>query len=131
MSKSKIAGWIISGLLAAFLILASASGKFTEWEGKQQMFEHLGWTSDVLFKVGIVEVAITILFLIPRTAFFGAILLSAYLGGAVGVHVRIGEPFIVPIIMAVVMWIALGLRDPRVFALAFQPNGSQPPAAQV
>lgn len=120
MSKSRIAGWVLSVLLAAFLIVASASGKFMEWEGKAEMFGKMGWSNDVMFKIGVVEVAIAILFLIPRTAFIGAILLSAYLGGAVATHVRVGEPFIAPIVIAVVMWIALGLRDRRVFALAFQ-----------
>ncbi len=120
MSKTKIIGWVLSGLLAAFLIIASASGKFTQWEGKAEMFGKLGWTEDVMFKIGIVEVAISILFLIPRTAFIGAILLSAYLGGAVATHLRVGEPFIVPIVIAIVIWIALGLRDRRVFDLAFK-----------
>ena len=39
ISKSKLTGWILSILLALFLIGASAMGKFTEWEGKAQMFE--------------------------------------------------------------------------------------------
>jgi hypothetical protein len=119
-SKVSIAGWTLSGLLAAFLIVASASGKFTEWEGKAEMFAALGWTTDVMFKIGIVEVAIAILFLIPRTAFIGAVLLTAYLGGATATHVRVGDPFFVPIIIGMVAWITLGMRDPRIFPLAFQ-----------
>ncbi|MEZ6153620.1 MAG: DoxX family protein [Pirellulaceae bacterium] len=73
-----------------------------------------------MFYVGIVEVSIAVLFLIPRAAFIAAILLSAYLGGATGAHVRIGEPFFLPIVFGVLVWIALGLRDPRVFRIAFQ-----------
>ena len=71
-----------------------------------------------MFKIGIVEVAIAILFLIPRTAFVGAILLAAYLGGATATHVRVGDPFYFPIIIGVVAWIALGLRKPEVLRLA-------------
>jgi hypothetical protein len=119
-SKVSIAGWTLSGLLATFLIVASASGKFTEWEGKAEMFAALGWTTDVMFKIGIVEVAIAILFLIPRTAFIGAVLLTAYLGGATATHVRVGDPFFVPIIIGMVVWITLGMRDSRIFPLAFQ-----------
>ncbi|MFG0287428.1 MAG: DoxX family protein [Rhodopirellula sp. JB044] len=118
-SKTRIAGWIISGLIFAMLCFGSASGKFTEWEGKAEMFGHLGWESDVMFKIGIVEVAIAVLFLIPRTAFVGAILLSAYLGGATASHVRVGEPFFVPVMLGVIAWVALGLRDPRIFHIAF------------
>lgn len=122
----RIAGWILSGLVALMLIGASASRKFTQWEGKAEMFSKLGWSEDLMFKVGIVEVGITILYLIPRTAFVGAILLAAYLGGATGAHVRIGEPFVFPIILGVVVWIALGLRMPEVFRLAFLPYSPDP-----
>ena len=119
MNKKALVGWILSGVIAALLIFPSAGSKFTEWEGKAEAFGQLGWTADVMFKVGIVEVAAAVLFLIPRTALFGAILLSAYLGGAVASHVRINDAFFMPIIIGVLVWIALGLRDPRVFALAF------------
>ncbi len=65
---------------------------------------------------------ITLLFLIPRTAFIGAVLLTAYLGGATVVHVRIGEPFFFPVIIGVLVWVALGLRQPQVFRVAFGLN---------
>uniref|UniRef100_UPI00292F742D DoxX family protein n=1 Tax=Klebsiella aerogenes TaxID=548 RepID=UPI00292F742D len=58
-----------------------------------------------------------ILFLIPRTATLGGLLLTAYLGGAVDSHVRAGEPFVVPIVIGVMIWAALYLRDARVRAL--------------
>jgi len=117
----RIIGWVLSGVIAAFLIVASASGKFFDFEGKEEMFKKMGWSIDVMKKVGVVEVVVAILFLVPRTAFIGAILLSAYLGGATAAHVRIEEPFFIPIVMGVLAWVALGLRDPRVFALALQP----------
>lgn len=128
--KSRIAGWILSALIALFLIFASAMGKFTQWEGKAEMFDKLGWGEEVMFKIGIVEVTIAILFLIPRTAFVGAILLAAYLGGATATHVRVGDPFYFPIILGVLVWVALGLRKPEIFRLAFGtdkpiPQGSQ------
>lgn len=117
--KLEIAGWVLSVLISLFLIGASAMGKFTQWEGKAEMFAKMGWTEDVMFKIGIVEVAIAILFLIPRTSFVAAILLAAYLGGAVATHVRVGDAFFFPIIIGVLAWIALGLREPDVFRLAF------------
>lgn len=82
-------------------------GKFTQWEGKSEMFAKMGWSEDLMVKIGIVEVVIAILFVIPRTSFFAAILLAAYLGGAVATHVRVGDPFLFPIIIGVVAWIAL------------------------
>ncbi|QDV23420.1 hypothetical protein Q31a_17180 [Aureliella helgolandensis] len=83
------------------------------------MFGHLGWNDSLIFKIGIVEVALAVLYLIPRAGFIGATLLTAYLGEATATHVRVGDPFFFAIIIARVVWIALGLRDPRVFQLAY------------
>lgn len=117
--KLKSTGWVLSALIALFLIGASAMGKFTQWEGKAEMFAKMGWTENVMFKIGIVEATIAVLFLIPRTAFVAAILLAAYLGGATATHVRLGEAFYMPILIAVAAWVALGLRQCKVFELAF------------
>lgn len=59
-----------------------------------------------------------VLFLIPRTGFLAAVLLTGYLGGAVLTHLRIGEPFVMPLVIGALFWVALGLRQPGVFALA-------------
>lgn len=118
MSKSKLIGWVLSVLLVLFLILGSASGKFTEWEGKAAMFEKMGFTTDIMFKIGILEVIIAILFVIPITAFIGAILLTGYLGGATVTHIRVGDMNFFAVVMGVIMWVALGLRNPIIFRLA-------------
>lgn len=118
--KKRIAGWVLTVLVALFMIFGSASGKFTEWEGKAEMFQKLGFTNDLMFKIGIVEVTVAILYLIPQTSFLGAILLTGYLGGAVVTHVRVNEAaFFFPIIVGVLAWIGLALRRPEIFSLAF------------
>lgn len=116
--KRQITGWGLSVLITLFLIGASAMGKFTQWEGKSEMFAEMGWGEDVMIKIGVIEVAIAVLFLVPRTSFVAAILLAAYLGGATATHVRAGEPFYFPVIIGILAWIALGLRKPDVFRLA-------------
>ena len=78
--KRRLTGWIMSGIIAAFLIGPSAMGKFVEWEGKAKMFEHLGYSNDLIMKIGVLEIVLAILFVIPRTGFLGAILLTGYLG---------------------------------------------------
>jgi hypothetical protein len=117
-------------LLSAFLIFGSAGGKFREWPGKAEMLDHLGYSSEVIFKIGFVEVIVAILFLVPRASFVGAVLLTGYLGGAIATHVRVGDPFFMPIIMGVVVWIALGLREPSVFSLAMGKKVASGGAAQ-
>jgi len=129
--KTRIAGWVLSGLCAAVLILLSAPGKFTDWEGKEEMFDKLGYSVELMEKIGYVEVAIALLFLIPQTGFLGAILITAYLGGATATHVRVGDPFYFPIIIGVVVWIAYGLRRPEVFRLAVGAPITSAPAASV
>jgi hypothetical protein len=80
-------------------------------------FVRLGYTENVVIALGIVELACAIIYAIPRTAVLGAILLTGYLGGAIATHVRIGEPFIGPVIFGVLVWLGLYLRDVRLRAL--------------
>ena len=123
-AKRLIAGWVMSVLLSLFLIGPSAGGKFVDWEGKEKMFEHLGYSTELMTRIGVVEVVVALLILIPRTAFIGGILLTAYLGGAIATHVRVGDPYFMPVLVGIYLWIALGLRRPEIFALAF---GALPP----
>jgi hypothetical protein len=124
----RITGWVLSGLIAAVLIVASAPMKLfdiPDKEKKAEMFAQSGWTPERMFPVGVVEVLIAVLFRIPRTGFLGAILLTGYLGGATATHVRIGEPFFMPITIGVLAWVAYGLRNPVIFRLAVsaEPRG--------
>lgn len=114
---AKIAGWVIS-ILPALLLFMSASFKFMPVTKEfSDGLEHMGWTSDVMFKIGFVEVACTLLYLFPRTSVFGAILLTGYMGGAIATHVRVGDPFWTQILVGVFVWLGLWLREPRLKAL--------------
>ena len=114
---AKIAGWVIS-ILPVLLLFMSASFKFIQ-PGKEfaDGLEHMGWSADTIFKLGFVEIACAVIYLIPRTSILGAILLTAYMGGAVATHVRIGDPFYTQILVGVFIWLGLWLRDPRIKAL--------------
>ena len=120
----RIIGWVLTGLTGVFLIGPSAAGKFINWEGKDKMFAHIGFTNDLIFNIGILEVVLAVLYLIPRTSFIGAILLTGYLGGATVTHMRVGDQFLFPVIIGILMWIGLGLRYPTIFSLAM--GKSQP-----
>ncbi len=78
--------------------------------------KELGYGEGVIVGLGIVLLVSTVLYVIPRTAVLGAILLTGYLGGAVATHVRVGGPLfsiIFPIIFGVLIWGGLWLRDDR------------------
>jgi hypothetical protein len=63
----------------------------------------------------------TLLYALPRTAFLGAVLLTAYLGGAVATHLRVDSPLVTHTLFGVylglLLWGGLWLRDARVRAL--------------
>ena len=85
-SKAKrITGWFLTGLVGLFLIGASGIPKFIDFPHKKEMFDKLGAPLELAPTLGVIEVAVAILF---------------------------------PIIIGVVMWVALGLRQPAIFALA-------------
>lgn len=114
----KIAGWVLSGLLGVMLIGVSASTKFIDFKDKAEMYNKLGVTDSLMRTIGIVEIAITVLFLVPQTSFVGAILLTGYLGGATMTHARVNESIVMPIVIGVLVWVALGLRRSEVFSMA-------------
>lgn len=122
----QITGWVLTGLVGLFLMVASGVPKFIDFPGKKEMFDKLGITAELAPVLGVIEITVTLLFLIPRTSFLGAILVTGYLGGAVWTHLRVGDPWFFPIIIGVVMWIALGLRQPAVFTLALGKSPSHP-----
>ncbi|HZE72893.1 MAG TPA: DoxX family protein [Pyrinomonadaceae bacterium] len=119
LKKRPWAGLIISALPALFLLMDGIM-KLIRPAIVVEATVHLGYTASVILPLGIVLLACTVLYLIPRTAVLGAILLTGYLGGAVATHVRVGEgvfPIVFPIILGVLIWIGLYLRDDRLRAL--------------
>ena len=102
------------------MLLMSAVMKFVKPPPVAEGFSHLGWSMNLALGLGIVELACTIIYIIPQTAVLGAILLTGYLGGAVATHVRVEEglfPITFPIIFGALLWGGLVLRDARLRSL--------------
>jgi len=116
----KIAGWIMTGLLVLFMLGASATPKFLNLEAAITSMNDLGWSPDYLLLLGVLEVLLTILFVIPKTGFLGAILLTGLYGGAMATNLRVGNPLfsftLFPLYLGIFMWISLWLRDERLRA---------------
>jgi uncharacterized protein YndB with AHSA1/START domain len=125
-------GWIITLLAAAFLIMSAVMklvppadladflvklGLRVSSADIAEMFTKLGWNESSKLGLAIVELSCVAIYLFPRTALLGAILLAGYLGGAAATHVRIGDAFVPQIIVGVVLWFGLFLRDGRLRAL--------------
>jgi hypothetical protein len=120
VSKKRLwAGRVLSGLPALFLLVDGAM-KLVKPEAVVNATVELGYAEAVIVPLGVVLLACTILYLVPRTAVLGAILLTGYLGGAVATHVRAGQgPFeiLFPVILGALLWGGLVLRDDRLRAL--------------
>lgn len=111
-------GWTLGGLAAAFLGFDCVI-KFTQPRPVTDTMAQLGWPTDpgTVVGLGVVLLVSTLLYLIPRTAAIGAILLTGYLGGAVATHVRVGNPLfshvLFPVYFGAILWAGLALRDKR------------------
>ena len=114
--KSLWAGRIISTLVVLFLLF-DAVAKLMKIAPVLQAFTQLGFSTSLAVPIGAVLLVCTILYMIPPTAILGAILLTAYLGGATVTHLRAGQPFYFPIIFGVLVWGGLYLREDRLHAL--------------
>lgn len=81
----------------------------------------LGYPEHTVAVIGAIELVCLALYLVPRTAALGAVVMTGYLGGAVATHVRIGSPLLshtlFPIYVAAMLWAGLYLREPRLRAL--------------
>ena len=117
VSKKKLwAGRIISAL-PVLLLLFSGAMKLVKPAPVVQGFAHFGYPESLALSIGILELACTVVYMIPRTSVLGAILMTGYLGGATATNVRVGDSFFVPVGLGVLVWGGLFLRDDGLRAL--------------
>jgi hypothetical protein len=110
-------GRVLSGLPAAFLAFDAAI-KLANPAFVTEASVKIGMPPELAVPLGVILTACLALYLIPRTAPLGAVLLTGYLGGAVVTHLRVGDPLIshtlFPIYVGALLWAGLYLRDDRV-----------------
>jgi len=116
-SKTMLWAGRIMSALPVLMLLFSGVMKLVKPAPVVEGFAHLGYPASLALGLGIVELTCAVVYVIPRTSVFGAILLTGYLGGATATHLRIGEPVFMPIILGVLVWGGLYLRDDRLRAL--------------
>ena len=126
VSKKRLwAGRIVSGLIVMFLLVDGVMKSMKARVAVEGTIQ-LGYPESVIVWLGIVLLACTLLYAIPRTSILGAILLTGYLGGAVATHVRVGDPLFshafFPVYLGVLLWGSLLLRDNRLRALIVSNN---------
>lgn len=113
-------GRALTGLAALFLLFDS-TGKLLQVQPVIDGTLSLGYPRDLVFTLGVILLACVLTYIIPRTAVLGALLLTAYLGGAVATQVRVAAPLfthiLFPTYLGVILWGGLLLRDSRLRTL--------------
>ena len=116
-----VAGWVLTGLFALFMLGASIAPKLLGMEVADQTMRDLGWPDGYVLMIGLIELACVLLYLFRPTAMLGAVLMMAVLGGAMATQIRVGNPLFSHILFSVylglAMWGGLWLRDPALRAL--------------
>jgi hypothetical protein len=112
----KKAGWIMTALLVLFLLGASVAPKFMGAQAAVDSLTAIGWPTSYLTWLGVMELALTLLYALPRTGLLGAVLMTGLLGGTIASHLRAGSPLashtLFGLYLGVFLWVALYLRDP-------------------
>lgn len=119
-SVSKAARWTGYVLTTLPVLMLLMSGVMKIMQSAEVVKGFADWPPGSAVAIGIVEIVCTLIYLIPRTAVLGAILLVGYLGGAVSFTVKMGmgvAGWWMPVAFGVMLWGGLYLRDPRVRAL--------------
>lgn len=113
-------GRVLSGIAVLFLFI-DAIGKLFRVGPVVKGTVELGYPENVVFPLGVLLLIGVLLYATPRTSVLGAIYLTAFLGGAVATHVRVGSPLATHVLfgvyVAAFLWGGLALRSPRLLTL--------------
>lgn len=116
-------GVALSALVTVFLLIDSAS-KLLRLPSEIAGAGQIGFAVGTLPVMGALLLVSTVLYAVPRTSLFGAVLITAYLGGALCATLRIGAPvltvLLAPVYVAVPVWLGLYLRSPGLRQLVRQ-----------
>ena len=111
------AGWALTGFVGLFL-LVDGGARLAGFAPYVEGMTKFGYAASLAPWIGLVLLLSTITTLIPRTAALGCILVTGYLGGAAATQVRMQDPwFLFPVVLGVMLWLGLYLRDARLRAL--------------
>lgn len=110
-------GRVLSGLFVLFMLGASIAPKLAGLPVAAETLAALGWPGDYVLAIGIVELILVVLYIVPRTSVLGAVLFMALLGGAMASQIRSDMPVfshqLFSLYLGLVMWGGLWMRDPQ------------------
>jgi hypothetical protein len=120
-SRKRWVLWVgrVLSVWPVFVELSSATWKLSRTPWYVAEFARIGWPESALTLLACLQLGCLLLYVIPQTSIFGAILLTGYLGGAIASYTRIGEPnpVLVPLSTSVIAWLGIYLREERLWLL--------------
>lgn len=108
----KSSGWVLT-IILALLFSFSAFLKLSQDEAALAQAASVGLDPGTYQFIGLVEIILVVLFVIPRTGVLGALLLIAYMGGAIVTHLEHQQPIFVALVVQILVWITVALRFPE------------------
>ena len=117
ISKGRcVTGWVITALVSLMFVF-SATMKFKGGPELAKGMEFLQLRPEMTLPLAVLELTCIAVYLIPATSVLGAVLMTGYLGGAILTHWRIGDMYVTHIVLGLVIWLGIYLREPRLAAL--------------
>lgn len=116
---ASVAGLVLQVILVLFLLMDGVM-KLVQPAPVKLASTQFKFSSGFTAALGIIVLAGTVALLLPRIRAIGAVLLTGYLGGAVGCQIEIQAPTVstlFPLVFCGLLWVSLVLRDPRFRAL--------------
>ena len=110
------AGWVLT-ILPCLLFIMSSAMKFQGGPDVVKGMAHLGIPTSMMKPLAVLEITCVIIYLIPATSVLGAVLLTGYIGGAMCAHWRAGDAFYIHIILGLVVWLGIYLREDRLWSV--------------
>lgn len=107
-------GGLALSIIPSLLLTMSGVMKFIQPSGFDEGLALMGYRPDQMYALGVVELLCVAIYWVPRTSVLGAILLTGYMGGAIATHYRVGDLFIIQILIGMAFWGGLYLRYPRI-----------------
>ena len=111
--------YILQGIVV-LLFLMGAANNLLQTEMAVEGAVEFGYPEHAVLYMGLILLISTILYAIPKTTFIGALLLTAWLGGAVATHLIHNDPLtniLIPVVFGIIVWVAIWLRSEKLRAL--------------
>jgi DoxX-like family len=109
-------GWFFSFAVIAQLLSSAWFRATYHSNAVAEIVTGYGYPESAIVPIVIAECALVVLYLVPQTSVLAAIVMTAYLGGAVATHLRIADPAraAIPLVVGILAWGGLYLRDSRI-----------------